>query len=145
MAQVHSIARPAGAGRQRIRPLVKQPAITHHDGVGCPLLFRGKLVISSNQRIDLVPIHEILMCEACNNYAIVHTLDGKQYMISKPLKWVEHNIGEGNFFRVHQSYMIHLDQIIAIDRTANCVLMAGSVKVPISRSRRTDFYALIGQ
>jgi DNA-binding LytR/AlgR family response regulator len=55
-------------------------------------------------------------------------------------KKMEEVLPSSKFFRVHNSYIIALDKITAIERD---LVKIGEVLIPISKSNKQDFYKLI--
>lgn len=87
-------------------------------------------------RGKLVSISEIVRCEAESNYCRVHFKNGKNYLMSKPLKMVEQMIDSPAFIRTHQSHLVNMTYVVSID--GNTVhLDSGSI--PVSRARKEDF------
>ena len=70
-----------------------------------------KIALPTSDGIDFYEIREILRCEADRAYCKFHMLNGQKVVVSKPLKEFEDLLEECNFFRVHKSNMINLNQI----------------------------------
>lgn len=70
-----------------------------------------KIALPTSDGIDFYKISEILRCEADRAYCKFHMLNGQKVVVSKPLKEFEDLLEECNFFRVHKSNMINLNQI----------------------------------
>ena len=70
-----------------------------------------KIALPTSDGIDFYEIREIVRCEADRAYCKFHMLNGQKVVVSKPLKEFEDLLEECNFFRVHKSNMINLNQI----------------------------------
>ena len=82
---------------------------------------------------------DILYIEGMGDYLMIHTL-AKKIMTLQNFKKAEEILPEGNFCRVHKSYMVALDKIESIERNR---IKIGSTLIPISDSYRKVFYDLI--
>lgn len=94
---------------------------------------RTKLGISVQGGLVIVPISEILYCEAMSNYCKVHLMNGKSYLVSKTMKRVELVLPAGEFLRTHQSFVVRLDEIT---QTGQEVILSNGKHIPLSRSQR---------
>jgi len=108
--------------RQAVRPAVQRIALTANDG----MIF--------------VSTEDILYCQAESNYTSVVLKGGKKILISKVLKDIDETLAGGDFFRVHNSYLINLNHISKFVRgEGGYVIMDDGANIGISRSRRQEF------
>ncbi len=91
-----------------------------------------KLAIPVRNGIRLVPYAQILFVEASGNYSIIHLNKDKKLLVCKTLKQFESRLGQTNFIRSHQSYLINTDHIEHVNTSAAVTLTNGSI-VPVSR------------
>jgi two-component system LytT family response regulator len=96
-----------------------------------------------SQKIELVThaairyerVGDIAYCKADGNYCHVMRSNGERIVLSKTLKWVEGNLPEQKFIRVHASYLVQIDQITRLG-SDKVTLIAGT-EIPVSRSKRS--------
>jgi len=111
--------------KQTIKPTAQRIALTTGDG----MIF--------------VPTSDIIYCQAESNYTSVVLAGGKKIVVSKVLKDIDEALNGPDFFRVHNSYLINLNQISKFVRgDGGYVVMADGATVSISRSRRQEFMEL---
>ena len=90
-----------------------------------------------------VPTSDILYCQAESNYTSVVLAGGKKIVVSKVLKEIDEALSGPDFFRVHNSYLININQISKFVRgDGGYVVMQDGATVSISRSRRQEFMEL---
>src|SRR5215510_8075935 len=108
--------------KQSVKPTTQRIALTTGDG----MIF--------------VPTQDIIYCQAESNYTSVVLSGGKKIVVSKVLKDIDEALSGPDFFRVHNSYLINLNQISKFVRgDGGYVIMADGATVSISRSRRQEF------
>ena len=79
---------------------------------------------------------DILYCEAESNYTSV-VMNNKKILVSKTLKEIDEALSGPDFYRVHNSFLINLNQIQKFVRgEGGYVVMNDGKSVGISRSRR---------
>ncbi|MFK8037526.1 MAG: LytR/AlgR family response regulator transcription factor [Crocinitomicaceae bacterium] len=71
-----------------------------------------KMVLPKMDGFDVVKIADIIRVEAADNYAIVHAIGNKKYVISKTLKHYEDLLTDFGFLRSHKSHLVNLRHII---------------------------------
>ena len=75
---------------------------------------------------------DILCFEASDFYCYAHTLD-KKILISKTLKYVEENLNDSSFIRVHRSFIINIKKI---DALYDGYLTINKKTIPISKANK---------
>jgi two-component system LytT family response regulator len=90
-------------------------------------------------------MQDILYCEASSNYTEITVMDGKKYIVSRTLKEYEDMLGEHNFYRIHNSYLINLNAIKKYVRgEGGYVIMANDKSLDVSKRKKEGFLARIG-
>lgn len=90
----------------------------------------SKVSISSDKKMILVDISDIVYIETGKRACIVHT-KGKSYTAACSMNSFEERLKESGFFRIHKSYLINLKYVIEIYPWFNnttCVKMQGYEK-----------------
>ena len=83
---------------------------------------------------------DIVFVEAQGSYAIFHCDNGEQIMTSKSLSWYQSRLPD-YFIRVHKSYFVSLDCIVAFEKEA--VHLSNGKCITVSRRRRRVVRKLI--
>lgn len=85
-----------------------------------------------------------LYAKAAGSYCEIHTIDGRNILLSKPLGDFEEMTEQFNFFRTHKSYIINLDHISElIKKDEYVVVLKNGIKIPLSVRKRDEFMAKI--
>lgn len=104
-----------------------------------------KLALPTTDGLVFVKMQDILYCEASSNYTEITVTDGKKYIVSRTLKEYEDMLGEHNFYRIHNSYLINLNAIKKYVRgEGGYVIMANDKSLDVSKRKKEGFLARIG-
>lgn len=98
-----------------------------------------KIAIPYKNDYVIINIENILCMEAERMYTIIHTLDEKQYIVAKKLRYYEDLLKENNFVRVHRSWLIHLHHIKVYSKKDRSIILGETKKVPVSKSFKASF------
>jgi two-component system LytT family response regulator len=92
-----------------------------------------------------VKVSEILYCEAASNYTEIVLLDNRKYIVSRTLKEYEDMLAEQNFYRIHHSYLINLNEIKKYVRgEGGYVIMNNDKSLDVSKRKKEGFLSRIG-
>lgn len=102
------------------------------------------VAISSLDRIELVPLSEIIYCEADGKYTKFFLFNGKKIMSSRNLGEYSTLLDPNYFFRIHHSYIINLRYISKISKKEGyfCEFSTGII-LPVAKRRQEDFNKFI--
>lgn len=104
-----------------------------------------KLALPTTDGLVFVKMQDILYCEASSNYTEITVTDGKKYIVSRTLKEYEDMLGEHNFYRIHNSYLINLNAIKKYVRgEGGYVIMSNDKSLDVSKRKKEGFLARIG-
>ncbi|MCP9755710.1 LytTR family transcriptional regulator [Lacihabitans sp. CCS-44] len=78
----------------------------------------------------------ILFLKSHVNYTEFNMLNSKSKICSYTLKKYEHLLQNHNFRRVHRTYMVNMEHVVAIYPAE--VLLSNGTVVPVSRRRRNN-------
>lgn len=96
-----------------------------------------KIILSTAEKIHVIPVSDILRCESDNYYTNFFFTNGKKLLISKTLKENERMLAEHNFIRPHKSHLINVAYIKGyMKNDGGFILMSDNSKVPVSRRRK---------
>lgn len=85
------------------------------------------LTLKSGYDLHKVKLQEILYIEGMKEYVAYHTPD-KRIMVYQSLKSLEQSLPQGQFMRVHRSYIVNLQKVEAL---VNKALVIGEKQVPV--------------
>ncbi|MBC9812023.1 response regulator transcription factor [Crocinitomicaceae bacterium CZZ-1] len=95
------------------------------------------IALKTTESIHIVPIDDILYCEASGSYTKFYLKDQQKIMVSKTLSDYEELINRSYFLRVHQSFLVNMKHAIRYERGENGVLVnSNGDKIPVSSRRK---------
>lgn len=102
------------------------------------------VAVSSLDKIELIPMSEIIFCKADGKYTDFFTIKEKKIMSSRNLGEYSNLLDNNYFFRIHHSYIINLRHIIKISKKEGyfCELSNGMI-LPVAKRRQEDFNKFI--
>ncbi len=95
---------------------------------------RDDIFIKSDGKFTRLYYEDILYIESIGDYVKYCTTE-KKYITHSTLKAVEEKLGQGDFMKVHRSYIVNLKKIINIEDNS---LMIGKVQIPISKVLKSE-------
>ncbi|WP_109301084.1 LytTR family DNA-binding domain-containing protein [Aquimarina sp. AU474] len=95
-----------------------------------------KIVLKNADTINIVSTGDILYAKSDNNYTTFLLTNGKEILVSKPLKSFDEKLSPHNFFRVHQSFLINLLHVSAFHKRNEEVILNQKHKIPVAQSRK---------
>lgn len=96
-----------------------------------------KIILRTSEAVHLVDISDIEYCQSDNTYTTFYLSNGEKIMVSKPIKNFVEILGECNFFRPHQSFLINLNAVSRIDKTdGGFIILKNGTEIPISTRRK---------
>jgi len=104
-----------------------------------------KLALPTTDGLVFIKLNDILYCEASSNYTEIYTFNKNKYIVSRTLKQYEDLLGEHNFFRIHNSYLINLNAIKKYVRgDGGYVVLENDVSLDVSKRKKEAFLSRIG-
>jgi two-component system LytT family response regulator len=102
------------------------------------------VAVSSLDKIELIPMSEIIYCQAEGRYTTFYLLNGKKIMSSKNLGEYSAILDPNYFFRIHHSYIINLRHIVKISKKEGyfCEFPNGVI-LAVAKRRQEDFNKFI--
>lgn len=71
-------------------------------------LQKNKLLISTLEKIQILPLMEIVLLNAESNYTKILLVSGEELLASKTLKYFEDILDDYGFLRVHKSHVVNI-------------------------------------
>jgi two-component system LytT family response regulator len=104
----------------------------------------GNIILRTSEEIHSVKATEIIRVEADGNYSTFHIDDGREVIVSKPMKEFEDQLLENGFFRIHKSHMINIRKVRYFDKAeGGSVVMTDGSFVPVASRKRDDVIAML--
>ena len=98
-----------------------------------------KIVLKTNDSIFVVPISNIVRCEADTSYTHFILYNGSQITVSSNLKKFEQDLKNHHFIRVHHSHMINLEYITRFSKSeGGYVELMDGTTIPVSKRRKEE-------
>ena len=104
-----------------------------------------KIALPTLDGFELVPLENILHCEADSNYTHVMLKDAKKVLVSRTLKEIEELLEGHSFLRIHHSHLVNLNEIVRYIRgEGGYVIMSDNTSITVSRSRKDALLKIFG-
>ncbi|MBX2973801.1 MAG: response regulator [Flavobacteriales bacterium] len=97
---------------------------------------RDIMFVKSNSRLVKLKTSDIYFIEALKDYVVINTLNTR-YTVHSTMKDIEAKLPEADFIRVHRSFIVRLDKIVAIEQP-NLILENDKKVIPIGGSYKDD-------
>lgn len=94
------------------------------------------IFVKSNSRLVKVKTNEIYYVEALKDYVNIHTGDNK-FTVHSTMKDMLAKLSANEFLRVHRSYIVRVDKIMAIEQN-NLVIEDEKKIIPVGGSYRDE-------
>jgi DNA-binding LytR/AlgR family response regulator len=94
------------------------------------------LFVKSNSRLVKLKMSDIYYVEALKDYVVINTLNTR-YTIHSTMKDIEAKLQDNDFLRVHRSFIVRIDKIVAIEQP-NLILENDKKVIPIGGSYKDD-------
>lgn len=95
------------------------------------------IALPTMQGLEMVEIESIVSCSSEGNYTHFHLKDKRKLTASRPLKDVEELLSDHPFVRVHQSFLVNINEIRRYFRgDGGYLVMSDGMNIDVSRSRK---------
>ncbi|CAN5500429.1 LytTR family DNA-binding domain-containing protein [soil metagenome] len=102
-----------------------------------------RVALSTGDGLIFVNTDEIMYCQSESNYTYVHLTNGERMLLARSLKEFEDTLSGNDFHRIHNSFVVNLNQIKKFVRSdGGYVIMNNGTQITIARARREEFFAL---
>ena len=100
-------------------------------------VYPAHLVARVGQRSLLLRVETVDYIEADDVYAAVVSR-GRRYLLRTPLDVLERSLNPARFVRIHRSYIVAVDRVSEIRRSAHALeVIVNGIRLPVSRRRRS--------
>lgn len=109
------------------------------DNLSKKLKKQSRIALSTQEKIHVVKISDIVRCESSVNYTTFYFNNGNKLLVTKTLKEFDDLLADHNFIRVHQSHLVNAEYIKEYVKTDGgyLVMQDGSNVAVSSRKRAT--------
>lgn len=94
------------------------------------------IFVKSNSRLVKVRTEDIYFIEALKDYVVINT-SNTRYTVHSTMKDIEKKLPSTEFIRVHRSFIVRIDKIVAIDH-ANLIIEDDKKQIPIGGSFKDE-------
>lgn len=99
-----------------------------------------RISLSTQDGLVILHVNEIVYCEASGTYTYFHLKNKEKIIVSKTLKEYEELLKDHHFLRVHNSYLINLNEVKKyIKGDGGSVIMSNGEEVFVSKRRKDEF------
>lgn len=109
-----------------------QQAIRLVNYSAAPPLEGAEITVKVEYKNVTVQLSSILYVQAMDNYVKIFTTDGRTVVTQMSMKSLETMLPEGDFVRVHKSYIVPHHRIESYSRTL--LTLTGGTKIPVGRA-----------
>jgi two-component system LytT family response regulator len=102
-----------------------------------------KLSLPVSEGYNMVEISSILYFEAQGSYARVYFTDQKPMLVCKPVSFYEEILHSDQFFRVHRSFLVNMDQIISYNSDEDYLVLKDKSTIAVSKRKKSHLLQLI--
>lgn len=95
-----------------------------------------RIVIKDGSKIRIIPLYEIVMLEAADDYVKIHSTGGV-YLKKKTMQSFEMSLPDDQFIRLHRSFIVNITQITRIEpfeKESHIAMLKAGPQVPVSKS-----------
>jgi len=102
-----------------------------------PAVTINKVALPTMEGLQMVPLASIISCTSEGSYTIFFLMNNKKLIVSRLLKEVEDMLREHSFIRVHNSYIVNINEIEKyIKGEGGYLIMSDGSSIDVSRSRK---------
>jgi DNA-binding LytR/AlgR family response regulator len=94
------------------------------------------LFVKSNSRLVKINTKDVFFIEALKDYVVINT-ELTRYTIHSTMKDIEKKVSPSDFLRVHRSFIVRVDKIVAIENH-NLILEKDKKQIPIGGSYKDE-------
>lgn len=109
-------------------------------------LLQGTIVVMDKQECIFLKTDDIEYAEANGAYTHVFLTNGKELLVCKNLKTFSLKLPEGNFFRIHKSYIVNINAISKyVKSEGGYLILRNGKSIPVSGRKKECLLRLVEQ
>ena len=93
-----------------------------------------RVVTRIGSKITVIPVEKIWYIEAADDYVMIYSEQGS-HLKEKTMKYFEEHLPQGQFIRVHRSYIINISQVVSLElysKDSYVAIMRSGTKLKVS-------------
>ena len=134
--------------RVRARLTADEDAARYREMIGgsAEPRYLDRLIARIGDRDLIIPVDRVELVAADDVYAAVHVA-GRRYLLRTSLDELERSLSPDRFARVHRSYLVPIDAVVAVRHTDGTVELElrNGASVPVSRRRRRELDRIVAR
>ena len=114
---------------------ILQPEIERLNNIETRETFE-RIAVKNGQKIEVIPVHEIICIQAEGDYVMIHSQKGK-FLKEQTMKSLEAGLPQDKFVRIHRSNIVNVDfiaQIELYDKQNQLLKLKNNLQVKVSQS-----------
>lgn len=100
------------------------------------------ILVKSGNRLVRITTDTIQYVESLNDRTIVHRTDGEPVASLMTLREIEEMLPADRFMRVHRSFIVNMAAVREVERFH---IIFGKTRIPVTESRRDDFFGRLAR
>lgn len=97
----------------------------------------NRIALPTMEGLQLIALDSIISCASKSNYTILSMKENQKLTISRTLKDIEEMLEDYNFLRVHNSYLVNVNEIRKYIRgEGGSLIMSDGSSIDVSRSKK---------
>jgi two-component system LytT family response regulator len=105
-----------------------------------------RIALSSSDGYNFTEVSDILYCKADGNYTSFHVKNVGKVLVSKNIKEYENLLNEHNFFRIHRSSLVNMDEVKRYVRgEGGYVIMSDGESLDVSKRKKEQFMSRLAK
>jgi len=106
----------------------------------------SKITLSTQEGLVILQVNEIVYCQASGAYTLFFLKNKEKVTASRILKEYEDLLKEHNFFRVHNSWLVNMNEIRKyVKGDGGYVVMSNGDEVQVSKRKKDEFLEILNK
>lgn len=102
-----------------------------------------KIILKTQDTVHILPLTDIIRCEADRNYTRFILIGGKSIMVSGSLIEYDDMLNSVGFFRSHHSHLINLSHILRFEKSNMQLVMKDNSLIPLATRKKDILMELL--
>ena len=96
-----------------------------------------KIALPTMEGLQMIAVSSIISCASDSNYTLFFLKNKQKLIVSRPLKEIEEMLEDYSFLRVHNSYLVNLNEIDKyVKGEGGYLVMTDGSNIDVSRSKK---------